>query len=105
DNGIYLPLWSDRTSEYFYPRNFMVPPDTLFFPTYYNAYISRGQRYISYVGCGGAHPAGYGPIGSAVMPPFPYDESSAAGPRVQIPTYTGNVGAPPVPSGSTGLTP
>jgi hypothetical protein len=105
DDGVYLPLWSDRTSEYYFPRYFMVPPDTLFFPTYYNAYISRGQRYIPYAGCGGAHPAGYAPIGSAVMPPFPYDESSASGPRVQIPTFTGNVGAPPVPSGSTGLTP
>ena len=50
DDGVYLPLWSDRTSEYYFPRYFMVPPDTLFFPTYYNAYLSRGQRYIPYAG-------------------------------------------------------
>ena len=80
DDGVYLPLWSDRTSEYYFPRYFMVPPDTLFFPTYYNAYLSRGQRYIPYAGCGGAHPAGDAPIGSAVMPPFPYDEASAIRP-------------------------
>src|SRR5437764_1401640 len=64
DNGIYLPLGADRTSDYYFPRNITMPPDSMFLPTYYNAYESRGQRYIPYTNCGGDHPAGGLPIGS-----------------------------------------
>ncbi len=105
DHDARLPLGADRTPEYYFPRYLATTPETLFLPTYYNPYLSRGQRYISYTGCGGAHPAGGPPLGSAVMPVHPYQDTIGTGPRVQIPNFTGNVEAPPVNSGGTGLTP
>ena len=58
DHGDALPLGADRTAEYYFPRYFALPPDQMFLPTYYNPYMTRGQRYIAYAGCGGDHPAG-----------------------------------------------
>ena len=82
-----------------------VPADQMFLPTYYNPYVTRGQRYISYAGCGGDHPAGGPPMASADTPMHPYKDTLGTGPRVTIPAFSGRVEAPPVNSGGTGLTP
>lgn len=105
DVGYYLPIGADRTPDYYFPRYFAVPPDQLLLPSYYNPYLTRGQRYIPYAGCGGLHPMSGPPQGSAVMPVHPYRESLGAGPTVRVPAFNGNVEAPPINAGSTGLTP
>ena len=71
DYGTTLPLGADRTPDYFFRRQFSVPANQLFFPTYYNPYVTRGQRYIPYTGCGGDHPAGRLPQGPATLPMYP----------------------------------
>jgi hypothetical protein len=103
--GPRLPLGADRTADYYFRRYFSVPVDQMFLPTYYNPYVTRGQRYISYAGCGGCHPAGGPPLAPATMPLHPYQDTIGSGPRVQLPNFTGRVEAPPVTSGNSGLTP
>jgi len=105
DNGIYLPLGADRIPDYYFPRYFALPPEQLMFPSYYNPYISRGQRYIPYAGRGGEHPMGGPALGSAVLPMHPYNDSLGSGPTVRMPTFSGRAEAPPVNSGTTGLAP
>jgi hypothetical protein len=105
DYGTHLPLGADRTADWYYQRQFAVPVDQMFMPTYYNPYIMRGQRYITYSGCGGHHPMGGPPLASAYTPVHPYNETVGTGPRVPVPPFTGRVEAPPVNSGGTGLTP
>ncbi|AGA30631.1 hypothetical protein [Singulisphaera acidiphila] len=105
DYGTYLPLGADRTADWYFQRQFAVPPNQMFMPTYYNAYVTRGQRYIPYSGCGGCHPMGAPPIATAHTPVHPYQDTIGAGPRVPVPAFTGRVEAPPVNSGGTGLTP
>ncbi len=105
DFGDALPLGSNRIPDYYFPRYLAVPPSQMFFPTYYNAYITRGQRYLPFAGCGGDHPAGGPPLVSAVTPFHPYEESLGHAPKVAIPPFTGRIEAPPVNSGGTGLTP
>src|SRR3954469_25556925 len=56
DYGTDLPLGANRTAEYYFPRYFAVPAVQAFFPTYYNPYFTRGQRYVPYAGAGGEHP-------------------------------------------------
>ncbi len=105
DYAPYLPLNGDRTADYFFPRYFVVPPEQMFFPTYYNPYVTRGQRYLPYVGDGGAHPAGGPPISSAELPMRPYASMPSATPAVPVPRLGGHTEAPFVPSGTSGLTP
>jgi hypothetical protein len=105
DHGYTLPLGANRTPEYFFPRQFSYPVSQMFLPTYYNPYVSRGQRYIPYAGCGGCHPMGGPPLGSSTMPMHPYQDTIGSGPAVQLPTFSGRVEAPPINSGGTGLTP
>jgi hypothetical protein len=107
DHGTCLPLGANRTGEYYFPRYMSLPPEQMFMPTYYNAYVTRGQRYIAYVGCSIScnHPAGGPPTGSARMPVHPYQDTIGSGPQIKLPTFGGRVEAPPVNSGSTGLTP
>jgi hypothetical protein len=105
DPGCYLPLGADRTVDYFFRRYYAVPADQLFMPNYYNPYVTRGQRYLSYAGCGGLHPAGGPALGSADTPMHPYENTIGSGPRVTIPAFSGRIEAPPVNSGGTGLTP
>lgn len=105
DYGSFLPLGADRTADYYFQRQFSIPINQMFMPTYYNAYVTRGQRYIPYTGCGGWHPAGGPPVASAATPLHPYNETIGSGPRVQVPAFSGRVEAPPVNSGGTGLTP
>jgi hypothetical protein len=114
DPGDALPLGADRTPDYFFRRYWAVPVDTMCFPTYYNPYVMRGQRYIPYTGCGGGacpgyggsfHPASGPPSGSAETPVHPYNETIGSGPVTRVPRFSGRVEAPPVNSGGTGLTP
>jgi hypothetical protein len=105
DTGDRLPLGADRTSEYFFRRYYCMPIEQMFLPNYYNPYVTRGQRYVSYSGCGGDHPAGGPPLASAATPEHPYTDTIGTGPRVAVPPFTGRVEAPPVVSGGTGLTP
>jgi hypothetical protein len=105
DHGVYLPLGADRTPEYYFPRYFALPASQLVLPSYYNPYLSRGQRYIPYAGAGGAHPMGGPPLAPAVLPMYPYQDSLGSGPTVTVPAFTGRVEAPPVNAGSTGLAP
>jgi hypothetical protein len=105
DYGTALPLGGNRTPEYYFPRYYAVLPTQAFFPTYYNPYVMRGQRYIPYTGCGGAHPFGGPPPGSAETSVHPYADAARARPVVPPPVFSGNVEAPPVPSGTSGLIP
>ncbi len=106
DYGRTLPLGGDRTSDYFFRRVYAVPATQAFLPTYYNPYIMRGQRYLPFSGCGGAHPAGGPPTGLARTPYDPYEETIRnANPVVQPPQFTGRVEAPPQPAGGSGLIP
>jgi hypothetical protein len=105
DIGDRLPLGPDRHPEYYFPRYFATPPEQMFLQNYYNPYVTRGQRYISHAGCGGCHPMGGSPPASAATPTNPYRESVGTGPRVPVPTFSGRVEAPPVPTGASGLTP
>jgi hypothetical protein len=105
DHGTALPLDANRTPEYYFPRYYSLPPEQMFLQSYYNPYLTRGQRYISYTGCGGWHPAGGPPTGSAMTPVHPYQDTIGSGPRISIPTFSGRVEAPPVNSGGSGLTP
>jgi len=74
-------------------------------PNYYNAYISRGQRFLPYVGCGGPHPLSGQPVASAVEPVNPYRQTLNETPRTAVPAFSGRVEATPVNPGSTGLRP
>jgi hypothetical protein len=106
DAGTYLPLGADRTVDYYFRRYFSVPVNQMFEPNYYNPYLTRGQRYIPYVGCApGFHPASGPAMGSANTPLHPYQDTIGTGPRVSIPDFNGTVEAAPVNSGGTGLTP
>ncbi|HZW34448.1 MAG TPA: hypothetical protein VFF52_27235 [Isosphaeraceae bacterium] len=107
DYGVYLPLAGDRTTDYFFPRYYSVPPEQMFLPTYYNPFVTRGQRYLPYVADGGAHPAGGGPTGPADLPVSPYAAMPSARPTVAIPRLNGRSDARvvPIPSGGSGLTP
>ena len=105
DYGTALPLGPNRVPEYYFPRYLSSPANQMFVPTYYNPYVTRGQRYLPYAGAGGDHPAGGLPLGSSAMPDHPYRDTIGSGPRVALPPFNGRVGAPPVNSGATGLTP
>lgn len=105
DYAPYLPLGADRTSDYYFPRYFTVPPEQMFFPTYYNPYETRGQRYLPYVAGGGAHPAGGAPISSSELPMRPYGSMPGHTPAVNVPRLNGRTEAPYVNSGTSGLTP
>jgi hypothetical protein len=103
--GWYLPLGGDRTAEYFFPRYFAAPPDQMFFPTYYNCFETRGQRYIPFVGAGGDHPAGCLPLGPSDLPVTSRDAQPDTGPVTTVPRLNGRIEAPAAPAGGSGLTP
>ena len=102
DPGIALPIREDRTTSYYFRRYMAVPPETMFLPNYYNPFITRGQRYIPYVGLGGWHAAGGAPSGSATTPITPYSDLTREVPSSSIPEFTGEVQAPPINSGQVG---
>jgi hypothetical protein len=95
DYGPYLPLGADRTAEYYFPRYHAAPPDQLFFPTYYNAFETRGQRYIPFCQAGGEHPMGGPPLATAELPVSPYAAMPDTGPLIPVPRLNGRVEAPP----------
>jgi hypothetical protein len=101
----YIPLGADRTPDYFFRRYFAMPPEQIMMPTYYNPYLTRGQRYIPYAGCGGAHPMGGPAVGSSVTPVHPYHDAVNHTPLVTPPTYSGRSESSPVQSGGSGLIP
>lgn len=106
DYGYFLPLGANRTPNYYFPRYFATPLIQTLPPSYYNAYVTRGQRYLPFSGCGGAHPAGGAPMASADTPFHPYQEAiGAARPVIPAPDYSGQTEAPPIPAGSSGLIP
>jgi len=102
--GASLPLGADRTPEYYFRRYHALPAEQLFLPSYYNAYVTRGQRYLPYVGCGGWHPAGGPPPALAELPVHPYVDSGEE-PVVPVPSFSGRVEATPINPGSSGLAP
>ncbi len=105
DYGSTLPLGANRTPDYFFRRYFALPASQVFFPTYYNPYLTRGQRYLPFSGCGGEHPAGGPPFGSAEMPMHPYTNVINTQPLVEPPPMSGRVEAPPIAPGGSGLIP
>lgn len=106
DVGDRIPLTADRTSDYFFRRYFSVPASQAFFPTYYNPYVTRGQRFIPFTGCGGPHPASGPPKQSAELPVHPHaDTVNNSQPAAAPPNFSGRVEAAPVSPGSTGLRP
>jgi hypothetical protein len=109
DFGTTLPLGGDRITDYYFRRPFAMPPQQIFMPTYYNPYVMRGQRYVPYTGCGGWHPSGGPPTGSAITPMHPYQEVvNAARQRERVtpvPRFSGRSEAAPVNSGNSGLIP
>jgi hypothetical protein len=96
DYGTALPLGADRTPDYYFPRYLAALPQQSFLPQYYNPYINRGQRYIPWTGCGGAHPFGGLPTGSSASPMYPDRDAIATEPVVPVPSFTGNVEAAPI---------
>jgi hypothetical protein len=98
-----LPLGANRTTAYYFRRSLALPPEQLFLPSYYNAYVTRGQRYIPYAGCGGEHPAGGPPRAPGDLPVHPYLEDTGSGPVVPLPTFSGRVEAWRINPGSVGL--
>jgi hypothetical protein len=105
DYGTYLPLGGDRTPDYYFPRYLATVPEYMYFPTYFNPYVMRGQRYVAYTGCGGKHPFGGPAPATAVTSMHPYQQAIQQRPVVSPPVFNGNVGAPPVPVGGSGLIP
>lgn len=104
--GTSLPLGADRTPEYYFPRFLTTPPQTMFFPNYYNKYTTRGQRYLPYAGCGGGiHPASAPAIGLSTLPVTPYSDQAETGPVAPVPNFGGEVDASPTTPGETDLIP
>lgn len=104
--GDQLPLTADRIPDYFFRRYRVVPANQMFFPTYYNPYISRGQRFLPYAGCGGLHPMSGQPKQSAEESVHPYNNTVNNQPQTAPPPqFTGRIEASPVNPGSTGLRP
>jgi hypothetical protein len=105
DHGVNLPLTADRTGEYFFPRYLAIPASQSFMPIYYNPFVSRGQRFIPFSGCGGSHPMSGPPQASAEDVVHPYTSTLNETPRVTAPRFSGRVEAPPINPGNTGLRP
>ncbi len=100
-----LPLGINRSPDYYFPRYHAVPADQMFFPTYYNPYLSRGQRFIPFSNCGGDHPAGSPPRATAVMPMHPYNDTLGNRALRPQPAFNGRVEAPAINPGTSGLRP
>lgn len=105
DYGYYLPLGGDRNPDYNFPRNFSLLPEQCFLPSYYNPYVQRGQRYIPFTGCGGAHPAGGAALESSETPMNPDQRAARTDPVVTPPTFWGREEAAPTAGSLTSPTP
>lgn len=100
DYGTALPLGADRTPDYFFPRYYALLPEQTFLPSYFNPYENRGQRYVPFAGCGGAHPFGGTPVGPSSTPVRPDREAIRRDPVVPVPSFTGEAEAPPTSGGT-----
>jgi hypothetical protein len=100
-----LPLGDNRSPDYYFPRYHAAPADQMFFPTYYNPFITRGQRFIPFTNCGGAHLAGGPPAASAAMPVHPYNDTLGREVLRPQPRFNGRVEAPIINPGTSGLRP
>lgn len=105
NHGWYLPLGANRTPDYHFPRQYSVPADQMFFPTYYNPFTNRGQRYLTYTNAGGAHPAGGPPTPESPYTINAYEDLGGRPSGMPAPRFNGQTDAPPVNANSTGLTP
>ncbi len=105
DFGTALPLGANRIPEYHFPRYLALPPDQLYFATYYNPYTTRGQRFLPYSGCGGDHPSGGRAPIAGNTPVYPYTETLGTTPNRPIPAFSGRVEATPINPGQSGLRP
>ncbi len=103
DYGVFLPLGSDRTPDYFFPRFLSAPPGQLFPQTFFDPFETRGQRYIPYAGAGGEHPMGELPTASSHLPVSPYAADRGDKAVVPVPRLNGRIESPPLPSGGAGL--
>ena len=101
-----LPLTADRIPDYYFRRYNAIPASQMFFPNYYNPYISRGQRFLPYAGCGGPHPMSGPALISAEESVHPYQSTINNAPQTTpAQPFSGRVEAAPVNPGSTGLRP
>jgi hypothetical protein len=96
DPGIALPIREDRVTSYYFRRYMAVPAPSMFLPSYYNPFVTRGQRYIPYTGMGGHHAAGGAPTGSAMTQVTPYSDLVQETPRMAVPDFSGQVQSAPV---------
>jgi hypothetical protein len=104
DYEVNIPLGADRTAEYYFPRYIAVPPEQMFMTTYYNPFVTRGQRYLPFSGGGGDHPAGGPPMGPATLPVSPYADEPDT-PVVTIPRLSGRAEPGPNPSTTPAMSP
>lgn len=106
DYGTTVPLGADRTPDYFFRRQYTVPLSQAIPQLYYNAYVTRGQRYLPFAGCGGEHPAGGPPPGPSTLPITPYEDVTRnAAPVVPPPAFNGRSEGVVEPSGTGGRLP
>lgn len=96
DPGTSLPIREDRTTSYYFRRYMAVPAPSMFLPSYYNPFVTRGQRYIPYTGMGGFHAAGGAPTGSAMTQVTPYTNLTREAPAMPVPDFSGEVQSAPV---------
>jgi hypothetical protein len=96
DPGIALPIREDRVTSYYFRRYMAVPAPSMFLPSYYNPFVTRGQRFIPYTGMGGHHAAGGPPTGSAMTQVTPYTDLTREAPRMAVPDFSGEVQSAPV---------
>ncbi|QDV35130.1 hypothetical protein [Tautonia plasticadhaerens] len=96
DPGTSLPIREDRTTSYYFRRYMAVPAPSMFLPSYYNPFVTRGQRFIPYTGMGGHHAAGGAPTGSAMTQVTPYTNLTREAPSMPVPDFSGEVQSAPV---------
>ncbi len=105
DYGTTVPLGADRTPDYFFRRQYTMPRGQMFLPQYYNAYVTRGQRYLPFAGGGAVHPVGGLPPGPSSLPMNPYEDVTRSGPMITPPVFNGRSEGLLDPSGGLGRTP
>jgi hypothetical protein len=104
DLGTSLPI-GERTPEYYFPRYYASPPGQLFMTTYYNPFVTRGQRYLAYSGCSGDNPASGPAMAPSAMPVHPYNDTLGERAQRPLPRFNGRVEAQPISPGTSGLRP
>ena len=105
DHSPYLPLNADRTAEYYFPRYYVVPPEQMFFPTYYNPMRPGASgTCLTSPAAGRTRPAGR----RRARPTCRSGRMRRCPARSRSPRCRGSTAgaeAPFIPSGTSGLTP